>query len=80
MRTTSTHLQSGTEILSDAPIDNNYDKVIRGSLAQVITEMFLASTFIAAAAIIPAIFLRRRPVSNQTEEELQQKRELGRLL
>lgn len=68
------------DLTADAPIDNNYDKVIRGSLAQVITEMFLASTFIAAAAIIPAIFLRRRPVSNQTEEELQQKRELGRLL
>ncbi|MDB5079528.1 MAG: hypothetical protein JWP00_1452 [Chloroflexi bacterium] len=68
------------DLTADAPIDSNYDKVIRGSLAQVITEMFIASTLIAAAAIIPATFLRRRPASSQTEEEIQQKRELGRLL
>lgn len=68
------------DLTADAPIDSNYDKVIRGSLAQVITEMFIAATIIAALAIIPAIFLRRRPASSQTEEELQRKRELGRLL
>lgn len=68
------------DLTADAPIDSNYDKVIRGSLAQVITEMFIASALIAAAAIIPAIFLRQRPASSQTEEELQRKRELGRLL
>jgi hypothetical protein len=41
--------------------------------------MFIASALIAALAIIPAIFLRRRPPSSQTEEEIRQKRELGRL-
>lgn len=68
------------DLTADAPLDSNYDKVIRGSLAQVITEMFIASAIIAAAAIIPAIFLRRRPAESQSEEELRQKRELGRLL
>jgi MFS family permease len=67
------------DLTADAPLDSNYDKVIRGSLAQVITEMFIASALIAALAIIPAIFLRRRPPSSQTEEEIKQKRELGRL-
>ena len=68
------------DLTAGAPLDSNYDNVIRGSLAQVITEMFIASTLIAAAAIIPAIFLKRRPPSSQSEEELRQKRELGRLL
>jgi MFS family permease len=68
------------DLTEGAPVDSNYDKVIRGSLAQVITEMFIASTLIAAAAILPAIFLHRRPQGSQTEEELRQKRELGRLL
>jgi hypothetical protein len=68
------------DLTEGAPVDSNYDKVIRGSLAQVITEMFIASTLITAAAILPAIFLHRRPPGEQTEEELRQKRELGRLL
>ena len=67
------------DLTADAPLDEHYDSVIRGSLAQVITEMFIASALIAALAIIPAIFLRRRPPSSQTEEEIKQKRELGRL-
>ncbi len=67
-------------LTSGAPIDQNYDKVIKTSLAQVITEMFVASALIVAVAIIPAIFLRRRPSQNDTPEEIQRRHELGRLL
>ncbi|HEX2910266.1 MAG TPA: MFS transporter [Chloroflexia bacterium] len=68
------------DLTSGAPLDKNYDTVIRTSLARVITEMFIASAIIAAVAILPALFLRRRPESDQSEEEKRRKQELGRLL
>lgn len=68
------------DLTANAPLDNNYNTVIQHSLAQVITEMFIASTLIAALALIPAIFLRRRPAGALSEEEKQRRHELGRLL
>jgi MFS family permease len=68
------------DLTANAPLDNNYNHVIQYSLAQVITEMFIASTLIAALALIPAIFLRRRPAGSLSEEEKQRRHELGRLL
>src|SRR5262249_37179420 len=64
------------DLTANAPLDNNYNLVIQYSLAQVITEMFIASTLIAALALIPAIFLRRRPAGALSEEEKQRRHEL----
>jgi EmrB/QacA subfamily drug resistance transporter len=55
---------------------------IRGPLVQVVTELFVGAAIIGAAALLPALFLRRTSAyeADLTPEELARKREVGRLL
>ncbi len=55
---------------------------IRGPLVQVVTELFVAASVIAAVAILPSLLMRRSDSFNTdlSAEEIARKREVGRLL
>jgi MFS family permease len=73
-------LERFRNLTAGVPIDKNYETVIKTSLAQVITEMFIASAILTAVAILPAIFLKQRPPGSLSPEEEERKRELSKLL
>ncbi len=68
------------DLTSSVSIQDYTRKLITSSLAQVITEMFMAAALIAAVAMVPVLVLRRRADQSMSEEERQRRRELGRLL
>lgn len=67
------------DLTTGLPLNDNYQKAITGSLAQVITEMFIASAFIGLLAMLPAFFLQTRPPTELTEEEKERRKEFSRL-